>query len=166
MSGDPNSERGMSLTLKQDGTNTNPGTWAVFHGTMPVVREQILDYFGWTESEEFASLNMHELTIEATRAFKAAGNASALLGGSPAGARSAGGGAWSKGGGSSQSAPPAAEPEPVDPKVAMLDTIGQLPDLEKHRDFWAKNSAALKADEDLLNAWKERGGALKAAAGT
>jgi len=149
--GNPHEPGRVSVTLKSD---SRDGTWIVFHGSTQEIRRQIIETFELFEARETP---LWELINEATSLYKAAGNASAGLGGrslKKSEGNAATGSAWDK-------VAAGAEPEPeVDPNIARLTAaIEAATTTDALRDLYARNAAHF-ANPDLLAAWQAKGKAL------
>lgn len=150
MADNPYAGKGMSITLKQDGKD---GTWAVFHGTVEGIREQIEAFFGYDRDEE---LKPFDVVLSATQDYKASGRVASGLGGRTLGAsKSADAFAAARG------EAPAAPAEPV--RNPLYDTIEQMGSVEALRTLWAENRAAFDAEPELMAAWNAKGKSLVAA---
>lgn len=160
MGSDPNSEGGITVTLKQKQSENfaNDGSWIVFHGSVERVREDIGAAFGLEESAK--ELTLVELASNAKALFQGASVAGNKLGGTAVPADSSP--AWEEAR-SSAGSTPASEPEapPVNPLLAKVEEAVDVPAL---RDLWARNEAEFKASDELTAAWKAKGKALSEAA--
>lgn len=145
----PHEDGGVSITLKQDGRD---GMWTVFHGSPARIRENIIALFGLEGVDE---LTLHEVSLEAQRIYKGAGNAASILGARPVASKSSE--AW-KQAQATEAAP--AEPE----RDPLLDKIEAVKDVESLKLLWAENRPAFDENPDLLSQWKLRGKAIAEAA--
>lgn len=158
MGSDPNGTGGLSVTLKQDGKD---GAWIVFHGSIERITEDLSAAFN-LDPTQYASFA--DLSLEASRNYKALGSAIHSLGARTTRSTPNPGSsspAWEEARqGSEQAAP--AEPE-APARNPLYDQLEALTNLEDHRQLWAKNRSSFDADAELLEAWKTKGRALKAA---
>ncbi|MEV0437802.1 hypothetical protein AB0I84_00700 [Streptomyces spectabilis] len=152
------SESAISVTIKYG--KGYEDTWAVFRGSPPVIRGQIIDYFGF-DSEPVTNLTLSELVVEATSMAHGAGNIAGLLGGRvvpQAAADSAPTRAadpWAE----AQNDRPAQKDESSGWILGEIDKQTSIADLQR---LWAANQTFF-SDEGVMAAYKAKGRALKAA---
>lgn len=182
MSNESSRDRGVSVTLK--GGRDFDAPWIVFSGTVDSIREDIISAFGFNAKDDDGNevsnapdLDLHDLAVEAARAFTAQYGAAQTLGGKPVGrGRSGGnrrstssssqgsesGSAWDQAAAEQQPAAEAAPEEPQGPDLpALIEGCASVADL---KNLWADHTDALQGDADLLAKWKARGRALRDAA--
>jgi hypothetical protein len=139
--------------------------WAVFHGAVEQVREDIVSFFGMP-AYEAAGLTLSDLVVNATNLAHAVGAIAAGLGGTvisrdpaPSTPRTpanpaqgnAGSDAWEQASATRPPAEPAVNP--------LLAVIAQVPDVRSLERLWAENQDAF-TDPAVTEAWKARGRAL------
>ena len=140
-------------------------TWAVFKGSVPGIREQIIDYFGLLR-DAVAEYTLHELVINVTNLAHGTGNAAAILGAvvippSEAGAKpveSTGGNPWAGlGVGTADVAVKAkAAPAAASENQHVIDAFAKAPDVKELQKVWAANQSAF-SDPAVVEAYKARG---------
>ncbi|MEV7282611.1 hypothetical protein [Streptomyces sp. NPDC093111] len=152
------SENTISVTIKYG--KGYEDTWAVFRGSPPAIRGQIIDYFGF-DSEPVTSLTLSELVVEATSMAHGAGNIAGLLGGrvipqttaDSAPTRAAD--PWAE----AQNDRPAPKEDSSGWILGEIDKQTSIADLQR---LWAANQTFF-SDEGVMAAYKAKGRALKAA---
>lgn len=172
-------DRGVGVTLKGAGGYEAP--WITFSGSVEEVKADIIAAFGFdakdddgNEVSNAADLDLHDLTVEAAKAFTAQYSVAQTLGGKPVGRRGGGtrrssssssssqgseGSAWDQA--ASQPAESAPE-EPQGPDIpALIEACASVADLKA---LWADHVDTFTADADLTAKWKARGRALRDAA--
>jgi hypothetical protein len=163
---DTTRDRGLSVTIKYD--KNHDATWAVFQGSPEQIREDIGSYFGF-DRDTVASLSLHGLVIEATNVAHGTGLIASKLGATvvkeepndrPATPSNPQGDPWAEAA-SSQPATPAAQPAP-DPNAWIKGEIDKQTTLDGLKRLWAGNQAMF-ADKSVMDAYKVRGQAIKAA---
>ncbi|WSJ69032.1 hypothetical protein OG294_24570 [Kitasatospora sp. NBC_01302] len=124
-------------------------SWVVFRGSAETVQQDIVDYFG-LDGKSVAGLAPSELVLEATRTAQAA---SMVVKGLDARVLPA------------QAAPKAPQsPAPAaETPGGLLEQIEHCASTDDLKRLWATNQAAF-SDQSVMDAWKSRGRALKAAA--
>lgn len=168
-------DRGVGVTLK--GATGYDAPWITFSGSVEEVRQDIIAAFGFNALGEDGKpvsnaedLDLHDLTVEAAKAFSAQYSVAASLGGKPVG-RGRGGRksetppAATSGGSEGDGwddTPSSSEPEaPAGPNLEQL--IADCASVADLRNLWADHTEALQGDADLLAKWKARGRELSAA---
>lgn len=146
--------RGITVTVKYGTGYDQP--WVVFHGLVEEVRDDIVSFFG-IQRENVVNLTLSDLVVNATSAAHGVGALASSLGATviesrPHDPQVPADDAWVQ---ASSSAP--AEKEPAG--QALLDRIGQAPDVPALQRLWVENQAAF-ADPAVMDAWKARGRAL------
>ncbi|MFF9644714.1 hypothetical protein [Kitasatospora aureofaciens] len=127
-------------------------SWAVFRGTAETVQKDIVTYFG-LDGKSVSGLALSDLVVEATRTAQAATMIVKELDARIIPAPS-----------TLKLAPaPAAPAAPEQTADGLLEQIGQCASTDDLKRLWATNQAAF-SDQSVMNAWKARGRALKAAA--
>ncbi|WP_367135761.1 hypothetical protein [Saccharothrix sp. HUAS TT1] len=172
MSIDTAKARGLSVTIKYD--KGHDATWAVFTGTPESIRQDIASYFG-VASATLADLSLHEIVVNMTQIAHGVTTAATLLGATviptqgqtPVSAPpKPGQDVWADAGNTASTPPwqdlPAAPAAPE--RNPLLDQIAAAPTIPDLQRLWAENQAAF-ADGALMDAYKARGRALKAATG-
>jgi hypothetical protein len=147
-------------------------TWAVFEGTTPEVRAEIIDYFGM-DPETQRGLSLSSIVVNATNVAHGKGLIATALGATiveettnepakptddPWAAASAAqsGGPWA---GSAS----VAEPKKEDPNAYILGEIEKQTTVDGLKKLWAANQSFF-ADAAVMAAWKAKGKALQASA--
>lgn len=167
-------DRGVGVTLK--GATGYDAPWITFSGGVAEVKADIIAAFGFDGTSNAAELDLHDLTVEAAKAFQAQWTVAATLGGKPVGKRSSGAqkAAQAPSSGDSEDdwgippVPPHAEPEaPVGPDLAAL--IAACASVAELKNLWVDHSSVLSPNTDdtnqaLIDQWKARGRELSAAA--
>ncbi|MEU9044087.1 hypothetical protein AB0D63_20770 [Kitasatospora sp. NPDC048343] len=123
-------------------------SWVVFRGSAETVQQDIVDFFG-LDGKSVAGLAPSELVVEATRTAQATttivkGLDARII---PAPAVAA------------APKPPASTAEAPG---GLLEQIAQCASTDDLKRLWATNQAAF-SDSSVMDAWKARGRALKAA---
>ncbi|WNV90328.1 hypothetical protein [Umezawaea sp. Da 62-37] len=170
--------RGTTVTIKYSGDRDAP--WAVFYGTPDEIRIDVIAYFG-LDSYAMEQRTLHELIGVASKVASggplptplpamasAQSEEKALqllkdeLGARPIGETPApAGDVWADAGTSAGSPP---WDVPTTPAVnPMLARIEECANVQALKALWAQNQAAF-ADGSLMDAYKAKGRALKAAA--
>lgn len=176
MSDSSTRDQGIGVTLKGDKGYEAP--WITFTGSPSSVKADLIEVFGFDETSNAAELDLHDLVIEAAKAFNAQYATSTTLGGKPVGGGRRTGGRGSESPAASQPASEPAstgdawdataseapsEPEaPAGPDIPAL--IAACASVAELRNLWADHLDAIKGDAELLAAWKARGKALTDAA--
>ncbi|WP_394615867.1 hypothetical protein JNUCC0626_40055 [Lentzea sp. JNUCC 0626] len=142
------------------------GSQAIFSGQVGEVREDICAFFG-VECESLSNLSLNDIVVDMTSLAHGVSNLASILGavavGSPPATETVtepapGEDVWA---GADTSTPPWPTDKPAEnPLLAQIKTAPSIPDLQR---IWAENQAAF-ANGDLMDAYKQRGRALKAAA--
>lgn len=156
---DPNKPGEISVTIKYKQSEAYAGdnSWIVFHGTVAAVREQIIDAFNLDESANMLALS--DIVLTAQSIATSTSNVATKLGGKSLGS---GNGTAPK----ATATQAAATTEPAAPSEpeGLAGEIARLQTYQEATDCWADNAAELKADPDLMAAWKAKAKALKPAA--
>ncbi|MCG8926667.1 hypothetical protein [Lentzea sp. CC55] len=181
MSNEISNARRVTVTIKGKGDKADP--WAVFYGSPAEIREDLIGYFG-LDSYSTEQHTLHELVQLAAKiasgAPMPAGMQASASGDSEAeaearamkllkdelGARPVGESTTAEDVWASASSSPADPPWPTDDKPVvnpMLARIDACASVEALKKLWAENQAAF-ADGSLMDAYKAKGRALKAAA--
>jgi len=119
-------------------------SWAVFRGSADEVQQDIVRFFGF-DRESVTGLNLSDLVVEATQTAQATTmvvrGLDARIIPQPAAASAS---------------------TPSDPFSSLLEEIRQCASTDALKELWATNQAAF-TDPAVMDAWKARGRALKAA---
>ncbi|MFJ1932606.1 hypothetical protein ACIOGZ_08000 [Kitasatospora sp. NPDC088160] len=120
-------------------------SWAVFRGSAEQVEQDIASFFG-LNCESVTNLSLSELVVEATQA---AQSTAAIV----------------RGLGARIIPQPASGPTPPQDTATggLLEQIERCASTDALKALWATNQAAF-ADQAVMDSWKARGRALKAAA--
>lgn len=157
-------DRGVGVTLK--GAAGYDAPWITFSGTVEEVHEDIRNAFGFDEVSNAADLDLHDLVIEASKAFHAQHGVGEKLGGRPVGGGRARGTRAAKsetvaeGDAFDQAASsePAAEEEEQGPDLpALIEACATVAEVKR---LYVEHKDAFDSDKDLLALWKARGKAL------
>lgn len=149
-------------------------SWAVFKGSPVEVREDIIDYFGLPRESVAGAMTLHQLVTTVTQIAHGTNTAAASLGAVSIAAPST-----TTTAAPAQSAPAASNEDPWDlaarqadkmdsarggspTENPMLQRIADCKTTDDLRKLWATNQAAF-SDSGVMDAWKARGRALKAA---
>ncbi|MFG3223243.1 hypothetical protein ACGF07_00460 [Kitasatospora sp. NPDC048194] len=120
-------------------------SWAVFRGSAEVIQRDIVDFFGM-DGKSVTGLPVSDLVVEAARAAQATSmvvkGLDARIIPSPL----------------TPTAPVVAVPS-----AGLLEQIERCATTDALKELWATNQAAF-SDQAVMDAWKARGRALKAAA--
>ncbi|MFI7315493.1 hypothetical protein [Streptomyces venezuelae] len=152
-------QRCVTVTIK-----AGPGGddwWAAFRGASYEVYDDVATFFGF-ERESVTTLNLHELVTEATKTAQGVSTLVRDLGATvvPSAQPAASGeDPWA----AAQASP--AQPPARDQGTAasLLEQINACTSTDELKRLWATNQDAF-ADQAVMDAWKARGRALKAAA--
>jgi hypothetical protein len=165
--------RPISITIKYG--KGYDDTWAVFQGSAPEVREDIISYFGF-QREAVTDLTLSELVVAATDLAHGKGNAARFLGATvlpsqkaeaapaqPAPASNED--PWAAASSSAPSKPAApaapAQPKDDDPNAWILGEIEKQTSVDGLKRLWAANQSFF-SDASVMAAWKAKGRALSA----
>jgi len=152
MSDSPFEEGNVSVTLKHNGKYEDP--WVVFHGSPARIREQIIEFFDMgTEVSDDASVA--NVVYEANKIASREYNAAQQLGGVVISTNKPGAKSQPKAQGETK-------PAATDDKSEFIaGKIASAPDMDSLTDVWGDYATEIKADENLMAAFKARGKALK-----
>lgn len=162
-------DRGVGVTLK--GATGYDAPWITFSGSVDEVKADIVAAFGFDPDLGANELDLHDLAVEAAKAFQAQWGVAATLGGKPVSKRSSGARkateSPSRGSESDDWDEPAPkQEEPAAPSLAEL--IAGCASVDELKLLWADNSSVLSpnnpdTDQALIDQWKARGRELSAA---
>ncbi|WP_406192303.1 hypothetical protein OH733_05525 [Streptomyces griseus] len=158
----------MKITIKYG--KSYEDTWAVFEGSTPDIRAEIIDYFGMDPATQ-QGLSLSSVVVNATQVAHGKGLIATALGatvieetiaepakpaGDPWAAASAqqAPSAWS-----SSASVPALKAE--DPNAWILGEIAKKATVDELKKLWAANQSFF-ADAAVMAAWKAKGKALSA----
>ena len=137
-------------------------TWAVFEAeSIPAVRSSLLDYFG-VEASTVTELTLHEVVLNCTALAHGSGNAAAMLGAVAIAApqtasKDVRGKVWSD----DPDPDPGPAPRANEAVYQAIEAAASVSELQ--RVVYKAHQEAINADPDLVEAYKAKGTALKAA---
>lgn len=159
--------RGLQVTIKYG--KGYEETWVSFAGLPDEIREDIIGYFG-LDRDSVTGLTLSELVVSATNLAHAKGNVAATLGGTviapaqPAAKSAPASDVWDSINAAGQARAKAESAAPAEPeKDPLLTVIEQAGSVDELKRIWAENQATFAEKPEILDAWKARGKALKAA---
>lgn len=148
---------GISLTIKYPEAAKFAGApWAVFHGTVQEVRDQVTDYFA-LDTEATKDLSVHELAIIADKTVRGSAAVASVLGGTPVADKPATtDNPWAQFDSKDGDQPA----KPIEnPHAGLIDKLTHAATVDELKTLWAKNKDAF-SDEAVKAAYGERGKAL------
>lgn len=165
MGSNPFDGNDITVTMKYGKGFEDP--WGVFRGTVEAVRENIIAYFGF-DGAKLAGNTLNEIVVMATAHAHGMRTAGASLGATTIPRQSTS--TETTGTATVETEQPAASnvwgddteadsADAVNPLFAQVEAIASIDDLKR---LWAENQAAF-AEGELLEAYKAKGKALKAA---
>ncbi|MCX2949953.1 hypothetical protein [Lentzea sp. NEAU-D7] len=181
MSNENSKARGITVTIKGKGDKADP--WAVFYGSPTEIRDDLTAFFG-LDSYTTEQRTLHELVQLAAKIASGAPMPAGMQASSSSdseaeaearamkllkdelGAKPVAEGTTAEDVWANASSSPSEPPWPTDDKPAvnpMLAQIDACTSVDALKKLWAANQAAF-ADGSLMDAYKAKGRALKAAA--